>query len=566
MDEKKRFTILRETLDFHKAMEWLRHDAADDHFQDPIRYSDLAEHAEKYLERTKHKRFNHFELSAPVFQAPKPRYFLRDIIHLPPVHRLLYLALLAHLLPKVDPKLPQEVYSYRLDSSEDESSYPFRHRAERWKDFMNDFRRSALQDGAQAVLITDIASYYDHISTQRLDEVLRAVLGGSIGEDDDACLSLLKELLDSWTQDGFGMPINYDPSSFFSSVYLTPVDRQMVASRFTYLRWADDIRVVASSQAQAIRALHQLQSSLRTLGLFLSTAKTRIIEKGTDAFDEIMDVADEVKLSEISGAISSGDRSSIEPKVDVALERARFHAGPTGDDRKFRAFSNQLTKASKFPGLRARIWPAIKELVLPRLHTHPERSDWWVKLLSQDVDAGIQERVHHCLTTPGQNIFDWQRMYLWELLIRARGDIKVELLEHAKAVSVSLNCDAVAARATILRGQRGDGIDRDALFAELYQRNRSDLIKRAVLIAIQEMEPGRRDRLYAAALKMDPNQSELVDWLRERDAPVYTLYQWQEREFATEARKRTEISRRGIGTIDRQVVRFTLTRLDYDYE
>jgi hypothetical protein len=566
MDPEQRFVLLRDSLRFRRAIEWLKHDAADDHFPDPIRYADLIDLADDYLDRTKHRRFNHFEHPAPIFHAPKPGFFLRDITFLPPVHRILYLAILEKLLPKLDPRLPQEVYSFRLDGDEGATRYPFAFRAERWKDFQNEFRRSALEDSAQAVLVGDIASYYDHISVDRLIDVLRFVLGAGISKEEEASLSLLKELLESWTQDGYGIPVNYDPSSFFSSVYLTPVDREMIENRYRYLRWADDIRLVATSKAQAIRGLHQLQDSLRRVGLYLSTAKTRIHEKGTPEYEALIDVADDVKLAEIQEALDSCTRTRIQPAIGVALQRMEHHAKVGGDDRKFRAFGSKIQRALSYNELCEAIWPKLKHLVLPRLETHPERSDWWVKLLSKDVDSEIQDAVYDALTVPGRNIFDWQRMYLWELLIRSERPLQSRLLDQAKIVARSMNCDPVAARAIILVGKCCDDIVRDLLFSELYQRHRSVIVKRAVLIAIQEMSEHRRQRLYEAATRIDPEQTELVTYLQRRPSPAYTWYQRQTRSFRAEPLVRVGRSARGIGKVNGQVVRFMLSRLDYDYE
>ena len=566
MDHRERFVLLRDSLNFHRAMEWLKHDAADDHFPDPIRYADLIASGKEYLERTKHKRFNHFEHSAPIFHAPKPGFFLRDITFLPPIQRILYLAILEKLLPRLDPKLPQEVYSYRLDADEGSRRYPFAFRAERWKDFQNDFRRSALEDSAQAVLVGDIASYYDHISIDRLIDVLRSVIGAGVSQEEEASLSLLKELLESWTQDGHGMPVNYDPSSFFSSVYLTPVDREMIEKRYQYFRWADDIRLVATSKAQAVRGLHQLQNSLRRMGLYLSTAKTHIHEKGTPEYEALIDVADDVKLAEIQEALDSCTRAKIERAIELALQRMEHHAKVDGDDRKFRAFGSKIVRATSYNELIDAIWPKLKHLVLPRLETHPERSDWWVKLLSKNVDTEIQNAVYDALTVSGRNIFDWQRMYLWELLIRSEQPVQSRLLDQAKIITRSMNCDPVAARAIILVGKSCDDIVREQLFSELYQRHRSVIIKRAVLIAIQEMWEHRRQCLYEAATRIDPVQTELVKYLQSRPTPVYTSYQQQTRSFRAEPPVRVVISKRGIGKVNGQVVRFMLSRLDYEYE
>lgn len=560
------FGLLRSCLDLRSAILWLATDAVDDQFPDPIRYRDITSAAEGYLKNREHRLFQYHAHPYYTFHAPKPRYFLREIVHLPVLQRMLYLAILKHLLPKLDPKLPQEVYSYRLDADDTPNAYPFSRRPERWKDFENDFRRACLDDKTAAVLITDIASYYEHISVARLVEGIESLLGAGASQEDLACLMFLKELLLSWTQDGFGVPVNYDPSSFLCSVYLTPVDIEMTRERrYRYFRWVDDIRVVAQSKGQAIRALHDLQASLRRHGLYLSTAKTKIIEKGTPAFENRVDVSDDVQISEFEEALASRDLQRIGASVSGALARLDFHCGENGDDRKFRAYANRLANAAEYNELRSVIWPRLKKLVLPRLASHPEKSDTWVNLLSADVDEEVQNAAFDFLSTSGKNMFEWQRMWLWELLIRCEGTVQERSLAKAREVRDGTLCDAVSARAVVLLGKCGDNILRNQLFDELCVSQRSVLMHRAVLLAVQELPDAQRELLFQRALRVTPESAELVSFLQGSPA-IYTLYRRHVRCASPEKRGVVVQAKRGIGKVSGKVVHYRLNLRDYDYE
>ena len=561
------FTQVRKSLDLPGAFAWLKDDAADDHFSDPIRFKDAIQQASSYLGLRDRRLFQHHAQSWQVMKGIKPAYFLREIVVLPILCRILYLAVLKHFLPKLDPRLPKDVYSYRADNIHCPDDYPFSRRNERWKDFDNDFRRACLDGGTQAVLSGDIASFYEHISVSRLVEVVLDVLGGGATAEDRACAAFLADMLNSWTADGFGIPVNFDPSSFFCSVFLTPVDRYMTDDRrYRYFRWVDDMKVVATSKGQAIRALHDLQVVLKRYGLYLSTAKTKIIERGTPAFETLLDVSDDVSIAELESALASRNFRRMGDGAAVALQRLQYHAGPQGDDRKFRAFANRLAHVAVYTQLRDSVWPTIRRLVLPRLESHPEKSDTWVKLLSQDVDDEVQNAVWDILTTSGKNIFDWQRMYLWELLIRAEKPIQPRLLELARPVARSSTCDAVSARAIILVGRTGDNIVREQLYHELFARQTSWIIQRSVLIAIQELPREKLDRFYDQAVKIEPEHTELVEYLRTVQKPIYTVYQRQEITIPPEERSVVDVVNRGIGKVNGKVVTYRLSRFDYDYE
>lgn len=403
------YPTLKSALAYPVALEWLIKDARDDFFPDPIWYADLKKAGNEYVERRQHRLLQIDSIPHLVERVPKKSGLLREAVWLHPMHRLLYLAVLQHLLPILDARLPSSVYSYRLDSPEDRAAYPFANTMVRWKTFHNDFRQRCMDDNIQAVVLADIASFYDHIESDRLAERVLGLLGASATDTDRAVVELLRRLLRLWTKDGFGIPQNLDPSSFFGSLYLTPVDRVMTEERrYRYLRWVDDIRICAKDKRQALRALHDLQHELESYGLFLASDKTQIIERGSDEFQALLDVEDDQTISKFEETLQSRACDRIDKEYSSILARLEYHSADGGDDRKFRAFANRLLEAAQFRPLRDKILRALQAKVIPRLRTHPDRSDYWIRMLIDSVDTDLLTAIEPLLVSPTESsMFDW---------------------------------------------------------------------------------------------------------------------------------------------------------------
>lgn len=149
-DMSNEFQKIKKLLDIPKAGRWLVKDSDDDFFPDVLNFADVAAKLPEYLEQRKHRILQIDAYPWISDYVPKASGMVREAVWLHPEHRLLYLATLHYLLPKLDHHLPPEVYSYRLDS-ENPDSYPFPNRIDRWKSFHNDFRLACLEDQTGAV-------------------------------------------------------------------------------------------------------------------------------------------------------------------------------------------------------------------------------------------------------------------------------------------------------------------------------------------------------------------------------------------------------------------------------
>jgi len=557
------YQLVKKALNLPSAGAWLKTDSNDDFFPDALRFEDIDKSLLAYLKEREH-RLLQIDTYPCIFEhVPKKNGMLREAVYLHPAHRLLYLATLHYLLPKLDRHVLPEVYSYRRDK-EDPDAYPFLNRGERWKSFHNDFRQACLDNQTAAVLVADIASFYDHIAVDDLVSRASVLLGVGACPEDKAVLEFLGALLKQCTLSGYGIPQNLDPSSFFASMYLSAVDREIVDKRYRYFRWVDDIRICARNKKQALRALHDLQAALGRHRQFLASDKTRIVEKGTKDFDKLLDVSDDVRLAEIEDGLARGTKTEIAQVFTAAKEGLRTHAGAGGDDRMFRAYANRILEIGAYPEFRIQVETLLAELVLPRLVTHPERSDYWTKLLAVTPSAIWLPEVGQLLCSD-PSVYNWQRFHLWRLVLVAE-TVPTGLLDQARSVATNPVSDLEAYQAILAIGKHGSSNEREAIFTQFFSPQRSYPIQRAILIAIQELEASLRNGFYNRAITLNREHTQLVDYLKTLSTPNYGIKAPRNRTLKPEPNKFSVTYKTGIGLVNGQVTKYRLSRNAYDYE
>jgi len=557
------YKLLKDSLDLKNAIDWLTLDSADDFFPDPLGWADIKKSRKDFIKRTEHRILQADRITHITEYVPKKSGMLREAVWLHPEHRILYLAILKKFLQRLDSRLCKEVYSYRSDSPNNPQEYPFTKRMDRWKNFHNDFRRAALEDSTGAILITDIASYFDHININQLGNRIISILAASFDGSDNEVLQFLLKLLCMWGCDGFGMPHNYDASSFFGSLYLHNVDCDMKEKRYRYFRWLDDIRIVAKSREQALRAIHDLQASLARHRLFLATDKTDIYEKNSKEYNNILNIEDNILLSEAEETITRGLKNELEQISKRLFARIKEHSKPKGDERKFRAFANRLLDVSDFQEVETDITNKLHDFVIPRLKSYPERSDYWVKMLSvcptKKVSLILKE-----LLVEKPSMFDWQRFHLWRLATSLPTElIPGELFDKAIEVSSGTLSDNVVSQSIVFLGRHSDNTKRENLFNHLFTSQRSYIVQRAILIAIQELPT--REYYYKRALEINSEHQELINYITKRETPNYGIKTRSVRHCQERPRRIEHIIKRGIGISKGSISKYRLSRYDYDY-
>lgn len=558
MEELKPKT-LETNLELKTVFGWLKEDALDDFYPDVFSFEDLVKSPEKYLERRKFRLWQLDTLQHLCEYVPKKSGMLRTAHWLHPTHRILYLAILQHLIGKIDIKLSRSLYSYRAGNLENPADYPYPHRVESWKVFINNFREASLASTTKAVLVTDLASFFDHISCDKLIQRIENLLGAGITDVDKQTLALLQRLLSLWSIDGFGIPQNIDTSSFLGNLYLHNVDEE-ISRKYKYFRYVDDIRIVADSEEEALSALHDLQRALARDKQFLASDKTKIIKVGSDEFNALMDVSDDVILSESEEIIRSGDCAKISGIVENLFSRLEFHSTKEGDERKFRAYMNKILDVGDYEDLSESIHDRLRPFVIPRLRTHPDRSDYWVRALAVHPDESVKDALVDLLVTR-PTVFDWQKFHLWRLALYLPTSPQ-ELINKAIEACVDHESENVAAQASIFIGKHGDNTLRENLFKHFTNR-RAYVVQRAVLIALQELPS--KTSCYKRAIEMIPDHSELVEYLTNLQKPVYgekyrSVRQCKEEPLTIEA-----YIKQGVGLVDGIKVEYRLLFDDFEF-
>lgn len=144
---------------------------------------------------------------------------------------------------------------------------------------------SLLQSGHMRVVDADLKSYFDTIPRQPLLQLV----GQRIA--DGKMMELLERYLKAgvmasakeWQPSEQGTPQGAVISPLLANLYLNPLDHEMARKGCQMVRHADDFVVCARTEEEAQKALAEIAQWVKTAGLTLPPAKTRIVnaaEKG----------------------------------------------------------------------------------------------------------------------------------------------------------------------------------------------------------------------------------------------------------------------------------------------
>jgi retron-type reverse transcriptase len=221
--------------------------------------------------------------------------------------------------------------------------------------------RDAFDNGYKFVADFDLTSFYDSIDHHVLTHFLNEL---AIDKD---TIALLMECLKHWTSTtwtvgprniyhGHGIPQGPLPSGMLSEAVLLHLDEAgEQGSRTIYLRYVDDIKILAKTEGELRRKLIKLDMAAKEIGLFPQTSKINI--------HKITDPNDEVK------SVSRPPERSIKPKVDHPklaariLELSRNSTVKTEDATRFKFL---LAHAQPTYKLNARLMGVLRK--------HPEHA------------------------------------------------------------------------------------------------------------------------------------------------------------------------------------------------
>jgi hypothetical protein len=313
------------------AIQWAQADAEDDFCPDYVRYADYSLVASQQVPQliTSCLRPDMQQLGRLV--VPRLTSLLsRDTPWFPFSLRITYMLLLRRFLPKLQTCLSPRCHSSRVENLDD-GSYPWRagRGVSAWARFNNEYRRLILDHGAEGFAITtDLTSFFELISIRGFVAGLHTVLDKSATDFADE-LSALGELLEAAALKGRGLPQNMDASRFFADIYLRVVDDRLRAvAELGYLRYVDDIRLVAKTRGAVLRGLQELEAQLKAAGLFLNSKKTELIDSDDAEWIRAQEADHDFKLAECDELLFAATKTKVEECLRIAcneLQAATKH-------------------------------------------------------------------------------------------------------------------------------------------------------------------------------------------------------------------------------------------------
>lgn len=219
----------------------------------------------------------------------------------------------------------------------------------------------AYADGYEYVANFDLTSFYDSIDHHVLSHFLV-----SLGIDEDT-IDFLLQCLKVWTSSTWsngpqniyhehGIPQGPLPSGMLSEAVLQHIDAAGEQGRKTiYLRYVDDIKILAKTEEELRRKLIKLDIAAKEIGLFPQTAKINI--------RRITDPKEEVK------SVSRPPEQSLKPKVNHKKLIARL----LEMSRKGRVRAEDITRF-KFLLAHAEPTHRLNDRLMKVLRRHPDLS------------------------------------------------------------------------------------------------------------------------------------------------------------------------------------------------
>ena len=269
---------------------------------------------------------------------------------------------------------------------EKDSLFPTRSWLEQFSNFSQKYEE-IWNDGNQWVVEADISAFYSSIDHQLLTELIR-----QRWISDADFLGLLNLCLTKWSPHekgpelNRGLPQGYEISDLLATLFLLPIDEKMAVGH-RYIRYVDDMRILAPDQNAASKSLVSLDLALQTRALILQTKKI--------AVSKVVDVKDEkIKLRRRFSLINVLTKLGVNQKNE-------FKVMFLDAFQNLNKFPNETGKANIFPVLWLRVVTAIGKIIVEILKYLP----WRAKILQKYVQdyrlkSMFIEAWHNLRSTP----------------------------------------------------------------------------------------------------------------------------------------------------------------------
>jgi Reverse transcriptase (RNA-dependent DNA polymerase) len=435
-------------------------------------------------------------------RVPKSRYTTRPGVLPELADRIVYQASVDDIADAVEPGL----------AAPDDVLFSCRYRGKRrTSDFLKSPRASyaafrerslALGDLHPYVVVADVASCFERISHHDLENTLKGL--GAPEKPLATALAMLRK----WRMGrSYGVPQGCWPSDYLGNACLSPLDASAKRLGYDYCRYVDDMRIGVAGAVEGLKAVHQLESELDSLGLGPNSEKTMVVRS-----DELVKVVSpvvhrlqavvgdqlvEIIIDEIDGSLLTDFEVEGPPApdaVDVDHVTAVFRSELEQAEPNKTVINYCLGKLRRWRDDVARD-DVLAELTRLRQST-PIAMSYLLSLVEQDPDISLllSEKLAAYLSSE-EAVSSWQNGRLLHTLYRLP-----EVHDGASPLGmrfarvVSGEPDLVRAQGVLVAGRHGSDADRKYL-ADCYESETSATVGRAILASLLDMPTSRRNHL-----------------------------------------------------------------------
>ena len=421
--------------------------------------------------------------------VPKERFFTRPGSILRPADRIMYQALVDHVMDRLEEGLDRTRSFSHVPSDEDEQMFEPNH--ESWERFQA--RVAEICDRSEFILKADISNYFERLPQHHLVNLMAA--GGCAPE----VVRLLEEMMLAFRErNSFGIVQGVYPSDALGNFFLSDFDAYCELADILSARYVDDIYIGFPSEAEARKGLANLIETLRKDGLHLNEYKSKImpadevIQEETvidRLFDEIREEIEddetyeraspygfEVEWEDYEDNEDEDDDEEEEDDLEnAALERLMKNIGD---------YPNQEDQIEKFclPILRSAQSDSAVDHVLENLKEKPHQTRLYFSYIStfvrtdQDVVDALEELV------ADDTVSDYQRMFLLAALLRARAVTRATVNTSLQWLQNRTVAKETRAMAAIFAAKHGAPQQKRTVRTS-YEDEPSDYVRSAILFS-----------------------------------------------------------------------------------
>lgn len=425
--------LLAFPIEVDVVLQHLHRDMRDDWFEDVLQHRDLFSNKNALREVLHELLLNgngrYIASRRQVYDVPKKGYGIRYSLETDFYDRFIYQAICSYLIRFYDPLLSHRVLGHRFNARNPEGKDLFKGRIDLWQTFEG-VTRTALENN-QALFATDLINYFENISVETIRRAFEGMLEKIEASGPEKLLirnsiNTLCDLLTQWGySDRHGLPQNRDASSFIANVVLNSVDQEMVRLGYDYYRYVDDIRVICENPRSARKTAAVLIGLLRTVGMNINSAKTKILTSDSSAAEiaEFFPGSDDRSIA-IDNMWRSRSRKVIVRSTKYIFQMLKecIDAKET-QSRQFRFAVNRLIRlvdAGLFD-IQDALAADLKALIIESLEAHAASTDQYCRLLGAlTLSDGELEKISHFLCDHERSIHSWQNYHLWLLLAKSK--------------------------------------------------------------------------------------------------------------------------------------------------